>query len=195
MNRVSCIMKNSGVTLIELIVAISVMGILVVALGFTFFGWMGSYKAESQIKEMYIDLMNAKARAMQKNRTHFVTLTTTRYTIYEDTNPAPDGNGILATVSDTQVLQKNLNPDYPITWSDLADTQIDFTRRGLSNDNKTVCIFTDFVNNDYPIDRTPDGVSDNHPDYDCMVISATRMNLGQLTTQGGACDSTNCVAK
>jgi prepilin-type N-terminal cleavage/methylation domain-containing protein len=187
--------KNSGITLIELIVAISIVGVLAVAFAFEFQGWINGYKVESEIKEIYVDLMNARARAMQKNRIHFVGLTTTQYTIYEDTDPAPDGNGILATASDTRVLQKSLNPDYPITWSDLADTQIDFTKKGLSNDNKTICIFTDFVNNYNPINRSPDGISDNNPDYDCMVISATRIILGKLTTQntaGGACNSDNC---
>ncbi|MEW6418814.1 MAG: type II secretion system protein [Nitrospirota bacterium] len=172
-----------GITLIELIVAISVVGILVAALAFEFEGWMSSYKVESQIKEMYVDLMNAKARAMQKNRVHFVTLTTTQYTIYEDTNTAPDGNGNLETASDTMVLRKNLSPNRPVTWSNLGDTQIDFTKRGLSNDDKTICSNT-------TIDT----------DYNCIELSASRINLGKLTTKipapyGGTCDSTNCVSR
>lgn len=80
--------KNSGITLIELIVAISVVGILAAAFAFEFQGWIGGYKVESQIKEMYVDLMNARVRAMQKNRIYFVTLTTTQYTLYEDDDRA-----------------------------------------------------------------------------------------------------------
>ncbi|MBU4273806.1 MAG: hypothetical protein KKA28_18250, partial [Planctomycetes bacterium] len=114
---------------------------------------------------------------------HFVTLTITSYTVYDDTNPAPDGNGTLETAGapDTQLLLKPLDTRYPVTWSGIADTEIEFTARGLSNDSKTICSNTDA-----------------DADYNCIEISATRINLGRLTTlitNGGACNGTNCVAK
>ena len=174
---------NDGMTLIELLIVISVIGVLVVALGFSFQGWRGKYQVESEMKEMYVDLMNARARALQRNRVHFVSLATTSYTIYEDTTPAPDGNGTLETGTDALVAAKNFEPAHPITWNDFSDVQINFSQRGLSSDNKTICSNTDF-----------------DADYDCIIISASRINLGKLTTAipapaGGACDSANCVAK
>jgi len=183
-------MNNKGITLIELIIVISIIGILVVALGFSFQGWIGGYNVERGIKEMYIDLMNARARAMQKNRVHFVSLVTTQYTVQEDISPWPDGDGLLTAGDNTRptgytdpipLLQKNLDSRYPITWSDIADLQIDFTKKGLSNDTKTICSNTKA-----------------DADYNCIEISASRINLGKLTTKipdGGACLSGNCVAK
>lgn len=63
-------MKNkSGITLIELLVVIATMGTLAAALVFSFQGWLGNYHAESQTKEMYADLMNARGQGNAPKQT------------------------------------------------------------------------------------------------------------------------------
>lgn len=174
-------MKEDGITLIELIIVITIIGILAIALGFSFQGWIGGYRVESQVKEMYADLMNARARAMERNRVHCVTLAVNQYKIIEDRDPWPDGNGDCNDAEDKVVLQKDLDTNYPITWNG-ADSK-KFNTRGLANVGSTICSYT-------TIDA----------DYNCIVISATRINLGKLTTKipapyNGTCDETNCVVK
>jgi Tfp pilus assembly protein FimT len=184
-------MKNEqGITLVEVIIAVSVAGILVAVLAFSFQGWMGAYSAENQIKNIYVDFMNTRARAMQKNRIHFVSLSTTQYAIYEDTYDAtvttnPDGDGVLQTAAntDTQFLLKTLDNRYPITWSNSGDAQpqIQFSRKGIANAKRVICSNT-----------TAD------TDYNCIEIEETTISTGKLTTKipsGGACNATNCVAK
>lgn len=173
-------MKNSGVTLTELAVVVAIIGIVIIAVGFSFQGWAARYNVERQIKEMHTDLMEAKAKAMSKSRVHFITLATGQYVVYEDTDPAPDGNGVLTTASDTSRLTKSLDARYPITWIGATAT-LEFNTRGIAAVEKTICSNT-----------TADS------DYNCIVISDSRINLGQLTTfipSGGVCDTANCIQK
>jgi len=189
-------MNNKGITLIEVLIVTTIIGILVVALGFNFQGWVSGYKAESQTKEIYIDLINTRARAMQRNRMHFIDLAVDQYNIYEDDNPAPggNGNGTPEPAIDTPVSQpKILEARYPIIWSTPGDTSVEFNTNGLSSVNKSICSNTDFI---------PENPSPSGADYDCIIISTTRINLGQLRTSipdGGVCASPtsggDCVEK
>jgi prepilin-type N-terminal cleavage/methylation domain-containing protein len=173
------VMNRSGFTLIELLAVITIFSILTIALSFEYVGWQNRYEIESQVKELYNDLMEAKIKSMQRNRSHFVVMETDKYTTYEDTDPAPDGNGTLSTTDDTKLAER-YNEEYnDFAWN--GGDSIEFTSRGLSISNKTICIFSDDV-----------------PDYDCVVISPTRINLGKLDKQpseGGSCASSNCNVK
>lgn len=157
-------MKNSGVTLTELIVVISIIGILVIALGFSFQGWMGKYKVEAQTKQIYSDLMDARARAMQFNREYYVQNVGTRsYSLIEDANDN--------SVNDDAAIAGFPKPnfEYDITWG--GAMPITFDKRGNISNVGTIRI-----------------ASTSSSDYDCIVVSQTRINMGQVS--GG-----NCVAK
>lgn len=168
-------MRNRGVTLVELLVVITIAGILAVALGASFQGWQSAYRVEGEIKKLYNDLMDARLNSRQKNREHYVVLDTDEYTVYEDTNPEPDGDGTL-DASDDEVLNEELSYNRELVWN--GDAQIDFTTRGLSNDNKTICIFSEY-----------------EPDYDCVVVFVTRTKMGKINDQGGPCAAANCELK
>lgn len=170
-------MNNKGLTLIELIIVIAVIGILVVALAFSFQGWVRGYNVESQIKTLHVDLMNMRARGMQRNRMHFIDIETTQYTVYEDTNPAPDGDGTADPDTDSQVSQTILDTRYPVTS---ANARTEFDNNGLADNDNTIC---------------SNAATDPDADYDCINISATRINMGKLADYGGDCDAANCVER
>jgi len=174
---------NKGVTLIELVIVVTIIGILAAGLSFSFQGWNSGYNVERQIKNLHMDLINAQLNAMQQNRMRFVNLAATQYSIYDDDNSIPggDGDGNADPATDTLVSQKDLNANYPVTWSDLGETQIEFDSRGIASVDMTIC------NNAIA-----------NADYDCIDILETRIKMGKLTTpisEGGACSEANCVER
>ena len=92
---------------------------------------------EAETKQLYADLMDARGRAMQRNRMFFVRFSGTgpgytRYATYEDTNTAPDGNGIWDNTADTIVA--NVTVAHTITTA-LPGGAIafEFNRNGIAS--------------------------------------------------------------
>jgi prepilin-type N-terminal cleavage/methylation domain-containing protein len=172
--------NNRGVTLIELLIVISVIVILIVALGMSFQGWIGKYRVESQVKEMYIDFMNARARAMERNRVHFVTGTSTTYSVYEDTSPGPDGNAALETGSDALLRTFPKTVQYPIVWTEVG-TEIDFNRNGMIDladpETEGATSGSIFL------------TTTNDADSDCLNISPTKIYMGKKNATTALCES------
>ncbi len=176
------ILNDNGVTLVELVVTFAVLVILVAGLAFSYEGWIGRYRGESQIKEMYIDLMNARSRSLERNRVHFASIPSggASYSIYEDTNPGPDGNGTLAmgvlhppacegSGSDCLLHTYPKTVQYPITWTG-GGTQITFSRNGMISPTGDMVLTT-------PVDA----------DYDCITITAIKIYMGKMN--GSVCEA------
>ena len=159
--------NRRGITLVELLIVIMIVGILVVSLGFSYAGWMGSYKVEKQTKEIFSDLMTARMMAMNRNLAYFVEFTGgTTYRIVEDTN---ENSAINAGAGDTVLpaFQKTVEHDNNANGFGIPLT-IKFDKRGLISPLRTIWI-----------------THAADPDYDCIVISSTRINMGKMS--GGSC--------
>jgi prepilin-type N-terminal cleavage/methylation domain-containing protein len=164
-------MKNNGYSLTELVVVIAILGTLLGIAGISGKTWLERYRVEAQTKEMFTDLMNARASALQRNRMYFVDFAGAQYTIYEDTNPGPDGDGLYQS-DDTPVMQKSTQ--YPIVPAlGGSATSFSFDKNGL------VSLATPTATG------TLHFASGAGPEYDCITLCTTRILMGKWS--GGDC--------
>ena len=116
--------KNSGFTLIELMVVIVVIGIFV-AIGLpNFMSWLPKYRLKSAVRDLYSNMQLAKMAAIKSNVNCSVTYSTD-----------PDQYVISGALSKTVVLGdygSGVNFDGPGNET-FATTTITFNSRGTSN--------------------------------------------------------------
>jgi prepilin-type N-terminal cleavage/methylation domain-containing protein len=181
-----------GITLVELLVVISIVAILAVALGFSYSGWSAKYKVESQVKQLYADLVGARVRAMQRGMTVFTDFPdSTHYRVIEDTN----GNAVVDTPpTDTLLTGYPKEVDYVLSASSLDDSTspatvtsqaigsvvISFDKRGLLSCPTLFSLGTQTRG-------VISFASTASPDYDCISISQTIISMGQMS--GGVCNA------
>ena len=163
-----------GMSLLEVMIVVTILGLLCVILANSYQGWSEKYRVETAVKEMFADLMDARGRAIQRSRAHFVTVTTSPagYQMFEDTSPQPDGNGTLEA-ADRAVRTAGVR--YPITVIPAGTTQINFNRDGLVSMNSGS---TGVIRLTSPVSA----------DYDCITLGPTRIKMGQFNAATNACD-------
>lgn len=159
---------RAGFSLVEILITLAILGILVMIAVGNFGGVNEKYKVESETKQLYADLMDARGRAMQRNRVSFVRIDGVVYQTYEDTTPAPDGDGTLQQGTDRGVA--NMTVSHAIDTSNIAAAPLvfNFNRNGIAS-------VTGYL-------RFSSAVK---PDYDCITINPTRIKMGQFS--GGVC--------
>jgi prepilin-type N-terminal cleavage/methylation domain-containing protein len=166
-------MKNSGFTIIEVVTVMAILGVLLGIAALSVRDWLVRCQVEGQTKELYVDLMNARVSAMQRNRAIFVTLTANpvnQYEIYEDTHPSPEGDEHLQATQDTLVMRKTTR--FPLHPSlGLGHTTFYFGKNGLASLNGTI-----------RFDSSVD------PYSDCVKLFSTRILVGKM-------NGTNCIAQ
>lgn len=157
-------MEKRGITLVELLVVVSVMGVLLTVLNLSFESWKKSYEVEKVTRELYNDLMRVRLMAIDRNTNYLTILDSHSYTMAEDRNQN-------RRIDDGEML-----PSYPKT----VKYRLEFRNK---NDPKVVCntrgLFT--------VGRTISVVPRTDADLDCMKISAVRIFIGKYDYEKDEC--------
>jgi prepilin-type N-terminal cleavage/methylation domain-containing protein len=177
-------MREDGVTLIELLVVASIIAILALALAFTYEGWQSSYNIESQVKDLYGDLMDARTKAMTRNQMHFVELNANDYSVYEDTDDDTNFNpGAGDEPLPDFTTPKNVRYTI-IGWLG----NIGFDTRGIAWEYTAPDTRVEIVD---PIQIFLTLPPKADPDFDCILVEASRIQTGKMSgpPPGGTCNA------
>ena len=80
--------RQSGFTLIEMLVAMTVIGIVLAIAAPNFSQWIERYRIDAEAQDVYFDLMSARATAVKNNNDVIVTFDSANnsYKVHDDTN-------------------------------------------------------------------------------------------------------------
>jgi len=148
-------MKDHGINLIELVVVMSIIGILTIALGFEYYDWGKKFAAEKIIKELYTDMMHARMMAITRSREHYVILGARSYSVVEDTNDSGEHDA-----GDTTLPNYPKQLEHPIEWNNSGNA-LTFDKRGLMPKWRTI------------------RVTEIDADFNCIKVSMGRIIMGQ----------------
>jgi prepilin-type N-terminal cleavage/methylation domain-containing protein len=159
-------MKDRGITLIELVVVMTVVGVLVAVSVFDYRDWAKRYGVESATKELYMDMMHARMTAMLKSREYYVILGEKSYSIVEDSNDNEDydsGDKPLPAYPKEIACKLDWNNKYAVS-------RISFNKRGMISGLRTMWI-------------TPTADAE----FSCIKVSTGRIIMGKYIEEDSDC--------
>jgi prepilin-type N-terminal cleavage/methylation domain-containing protein len=154
-----------GITLLELMLVVAISSILMGIAGFTVQGLRGRYDVESQVRQLHVDMMNARVRALQSNKACFVTVTTNGYQITDDTN---ESGGSVPDDGDTALWPAPKQFKFHSRWNGTVIVD----GKGIVSKSTSPLL----TNAALAIRFETDGID---PEYDCISVAPTRIRAGK----------------
>jgi len=163
-----------GVTVMELMVVVALSGIVTGMAGFTAQGIRERFAAEQQVREMYRDMVNARIRAFERKRAHFVLVTTNGYQIAEDTN---ESGGTMPDPGDMTLWSAPKQFKFDSLWNGT----VIMDKNGIISKSGDPILTTTALSIWFD-------TAGNNPEYDCISAGPTRISEGRW-------DGRQCVAR
>jgi len=164
-------MCQRGFTLLELVVTMVIAGILLAIATLDFGTYVRKSGTETQVKELYADLQDARGKAAFTKRRHSVEFFAQQAVFRRFSSEADLVGTTIATKKVTYALTTN--------WT--APNVIEFDTHGVTTDQsnpKVVCIAT-------PVDAA----------FDAIIISPVNTLMAKVINRGAPCAITNVVQK
>lgn len=167
-------MKSRGFTLIEILIVITLIGILLSIAIPNYNETMLKTKIEKQTKELHSTIMNARLSAIQNkqpvaimlgpNQYKYNVYTSSDYNNLYNTSTPPTGFRTVNTNSFPYVLMKTPSSGTALGSLDITSDKIIFDNRGFTTNNMTLVV-------------TPVQYSGGD---NCIVVSTARTNIGRM---------------
>lgn len=154
-----------GFTLLELTVAIVISGILMGIAGFSAQAFKNRYDVERQVRQLHVDMMKARGRALQENKVCFVTVSSNGYQVTEDTN---ESGGTAPDDGDRVLWQSPKQFRFQSRWTGTIIMDI----KGIVS----VSTHPLLTNAAFAIRFD---TADINPEYDCISVGPTRIKAGK----------------
>lgn len=170
--------KAAGFTLVELIIVMVIGGILIAIVSLNFNNMSRKATIERITRELLADLNVARSESIFRGKRHSIKINPTatgymfrRYSSPDEPRDSTAPNPATATTPPYGIINtKNLNNELAKeAGTSIANKNFEFDRNGFTTDFDTIRV--------NPVDS---GAS-----FDCVVVSATRTNIGRM--EGGSC--------
>lgn len=164
-------MGRDGFSLIELLAVMGIMAVLLTMATLNFNNWIRRSNIEKEVKELYSDMMYVRQQALVTGMQHDVRFVSATRAVFRSYSSEGDAVG-------TVVRSRDL--PYAVRASEAIPMVLNFNSRGMMQEtaSKALCVFSTY-----------------DPPLDSILISQSRINMGKLINQGGACAQANIDLK
>ena len=157
---------RAGFTLVELLVAIAIMGTVMGLSALSFNSWKKKSNIEAQTRDLFTTFMEARNNAFMQKKRHDVELEQKNYVLKSYSSESDAAGKIIRSKALTYKLTKK--------GADISGTKVSYDSGGFT---------TGFASTNFTVNVD---IDDTSTSLNCLVVYVTRINMGKWN--GTACE-------